>query len=158
MGLLGSERALKFETSTLRITVAFVPLKHRKGPNIGLITSLATYARINQFGFIEAPFRKVRKGRLADEVEFLSPLDGDQYVIAQANSKVDGSGRLVSETVTAREAGEFVITTPDKVDYLDVSPKAGGECGDGLGSHFWSMMMLTERLWVRICSDKLCHW
>ena len=99
------------------------PIETPEGPNIGLITSLATYARINEFGFIEAPFRKVRKGRLTDEVEFLSPLEGEQFVIAQANSEVDTSGRLVSENVTAREGGEFVTTIPDKVDYLDVSPK-----------------------------------
>ncbi len=99
------------------------PIETPEGPNIGLITSLATYSRINEFGFIEAPFRKVRKGRLSDEVEFLSPLEGEQYIIAQANSEVDASGRLVSDTVTAREGGEFVITNPEKVDYLDVSPK-----------------------------------
>jgi DNA-directed RNA polymerase subunit beta len=99
------------------------PIETPEGPNIGLITSLATYARINEFGFIEAPFRKVRKGRLTSDVEFLSPLEGEQYVIAQANSKVDTSGRLVSDTVTAREGGEFVTTIPEKVDYLDVSPK-----------------------------------
>ncbi|MCA9456907.1 MAG: DNA-directed RNA polymerase subunit beta, partial [Nitrospira sp.] len=99
------------------------PIETPEGPNIGLITSLATYARINEFGFIEAPFRKVRKGRVTDEVEFLSPLDGDQVVIAQANSAMNKDGMLTSETITAREAGEFVTTTPDKVDYLDVSPK-----------------------------------
>jgi DNA-directed RNA polymerase subunit beta len=99
------------------------PIETPEGPNIGLITSLATYARINEFGFIEAPFRKVRKGRVTDEVEFLSPLDGDQVVIAQANSAMNKEGMLTSETITAREAGEFVTTTPDKVDYLDVSPK-----------------------------------
>lgn len=99
------------------------PIETPEGPNIGLITSLATYARINEFGFIEAPFRKVRKGRVTDEVEFLSPLDGDQVVIAQANSAMNKDGTLTSETITAREAGEFVTTTPDKVDYLDVSPK-----------------------------------
>ena len=99
------------------------PIETPEGPNIGLITSLATYSRINEFGFIEAPFRKVRKGRLSDEVEFLSPLEGEQFIIAQANSEVDASGRLVSDTVTAREGGEFVITNPEKVDYLDVSPK-----------------------------------
>ena len=99
------------------------PIETPEGPNIGLITSLATYARINEFGFIEAPFRKVRKGRVTDEVEFLSPLDGDQVVIAQANSAMNKDGLLTSETITAREAGEFVTTTPDKVDYLDVSPK-----------------------------------
>ncbi len=99
------------------------PIETPEGPNIGLITSLATYARINEFGFIEAPFRKVKKGKVADEVEFLSPLDGDQYVIAQANSPTNKEKELTSETITAREGGEFVITTPDKVDYLDVSPK-----------------------------------
>ncbi|GJL69501.1 MAG: DNA-directed RNA polymerase subunit beta [Nitrospirales bacterium] len=99
------------------------PIETPEGPNIGLITSLATYARINEFGFIEAPFRKVKKGRVTDDVEFLSPLDGDQVVIAQANSVMDKDGTLTSETITAREAGEFVTTTPDKVDYLDVSPK-----------------------------------
>ncbi len=99
------------------------PIETPEGPNIGLITSLATYARINEFGFIEAPFRKVRKGKVAGEVEFLSPLDGDQVVIAQANSEMGKDGALLSESITAREAGEFVTTTPDKVDYLDVSPK-----------------------------------
>jgi DNA-directed RNA polymerase subunit beta len=99
------------------------PIETPEGPNIGLITSLATYARINEFGFIEAPFRKVKKGRVSDEVEFLSPLDGDRVVIAQANSAMDKDGQLTSETITAREAGEFVTTTPDMVDYLDVSPK-----------------------------------
>ncbi len=99
------------------------PIETPEGPNIGLITSLATYARINEFGFIEAPFRKVKKGRVSDEVEFLSPLDGDRVVIAQANSAMNKDGVLTSETITAREAGEFVTTTPDKVDYLDVSPK-----------------------------------
>lgn len=98
------------------------PIETPEGPNIGLITSLATYARINEFGFIEAPFRRVRKGRVTDEVEYLSPLEGDDYVIAQANSPVDASGRLIAETVTARKGGDFFITTPDKVEYLDVSP------------------------------------
>ena len=99
------------------------PIETPEGPNIGLITSLATYARINEFGFIEAPFRKVRKGRVLNEVEFLSPLEGERFVIAQANSKMDASGKLVGESVTARSAGEFVTETPDKIDYIDVSPK-----------------------------------
>ena len=99
------------------------PIETPEGPNIGLITSLATYARINQFGFIEAPYRKVVKGRVTDTIEFLSAIEGDKYVIAQANSKVDGSGRLVSETVSARSAGDFITATPDKVEYMDVSPK-----------------------------------
>ncbi|MEK6526578.1 MAG: DNA-directed RNA polymerase subunit beta, partial [Nitrospirota bacterium] len=99
------------------------PIETPEGPNIGLITSLATYARINGFGFIEAPFRRVRKGRVTDEIEFLSAIEGERYVIAQANSKLDASGRLVSETVSARFGGEFITATPDKVEYMDVSPK-----------------------------------
>ncbi len=99
------------------------PIETPEGPNIGLITSLATYARINEFGFIEAPFRKVHNGRVMRDVEFLSPLEGERYVIAQANSPVDSAGRLVSDSVTARSAGEFIPITPDRVDYVDVSPK-----------------------------------
>ena len=76
------------------------PIETPEGPNIGLITSLATYARINEFGFIEAPYRRVEKGRVTDQIEFLSAIEGDKFLIAQANSKVDGGGRLVSETVS----------------------------------------------------------
>lgn len=99
------------------------PIETPEGPNIGLITSLATYARINKFGFIEAPYRKVVKGRVTDEIEFLSAIEGDKYIIAQANAKVDASGRLVSETISARAAGDFVTATSDKIEYMDVSPK-----------------------------------
>jgi DNA-directed RNA polymerase subunit beta len=99
------------------------PIETPEGPNIGLITSLATYARINEFGFIEAPYRRVEKGRVTDQIEFLSAIEGDKFLIAQANSKVDGSGRLVSETVSARSGGDFVTITPDRVEYMDVSPK-----------------------------------
>ncbi|MDE0146412.1 MAG: DNA-directed RNA polymerase subunit beta [Nitrospira sp.] len=99
------------------------PIETPEGPNIGLITSLATYARINEFGFIEAPFRKVQKGRVLRDVEFLSPLEGERYIIAQANSQVDSAGRLISDSVTARSEGEFIATTQDRIDYMDVSPK-----------------------------------
>ena len=99
------------------------PIETPEGPNIGLITSLATYARINEFGFIEAPFRKVQKGRVLRDVEFLSPLEGERYIIAQANSQMDSAGRLISDSVTARSAGEFIATPPDRIDYVDVSPK-----------------------------------
>lgn len=99
------------------------PIETPEGPNIGLITSLATYARINEFGFIEAPFRKVQKGRVLRDVEFLSPLEGERYIIAQANSQMDSAGRLISDSVTARSEGEFIATTQDRIDYMDVSPK-----------------------------------
>ncbi len=99
------------------------PIETPEGPNIGLITSLATYARINDFGFIEAPYRRVRKGRVTDEIEYLSAIDGEKHVISQANSKLDSAGRLVSETITARHGGDFITATPDRVEYMDVSPK-----------------------------------
>ncbi|MEC4686775.1 MAG: DNA-directed RNA polymerase subunit beta [Nitrospirota bacterium] len=99
------------------------PIETPEGPNIGLITSLATYARINEFGFIEAPYRKVRKGRVTDEIEYLSAIEGERFQIAQANSKVDEVGRLTSETVSARHGSDFITTVPEKIDYMDVSPK-----------------------------------
>ncbi|MFQ5991338.1 MAG: DNA-directed RNA polymerase subunit beta [Nitrospiraceae bacterium] len=99
------------------------PIETPEGPNIGLITSLATYARINDFGFIEAPYRKVHRGRVTDEIEFLSAIEGERYHIAQANSKLDGGGRLVSETISARHSGDFITATPEKIEYMDVSPK-----------------------------------
>jgi DNA-directed RNA polymerase subunit beta len=99
------------------------PIETPEGPNIGLITSLATYAYVNEFGFIEAPYRKVKNARVTDEVESLSAIDGERHIVGQANSKLDGRGRLVSESVSARYADDFVMVTPDKVEYMDVSPK-----------------------------------
>ncbi|HLG21770.1 MAG TPA: DNA-directed RNA polymerase subunit beta [Candidatus Manganitrophaceae bacterium] len=99
------------------------PIETPEGPNIGLITSLATYARVNEFGFIESPYRKVVKGRVTDEIEFISAIDGDKYVIAQANTKVDGRGKILADSVSARSAGDFVMIPPDRVEYMDVSPK-----------------------------------
>jgi DNA-directed RNA polymerase subunit beta len=99
------------------------PIETPEGPNIGLITSLATYARVNQFGFIESPYRKVENGRVTDRVEFISAIDGDKYVVAQANTKVDGRGRITADIVSARAAGDFIMVPPEKVQYMDVSPK-----------------------------------
>jgi len=99
------------------------PIETPEGPNIGLITSLATYARVNEFGFIEAPYRSVRKGRVTDEIEYLSAIDGDRYHIAQANSEIDSGQKLTAENVSARYGGDFMVVSPDKVEYMDVSPK-----------------------------------
>lgn len=99
------------------------PIETPEGPNIGLITSLATYARVNEFGFIESPYRRVKNGRVTDEVVYISAIDGDKYVIAQANTKVDSRGKIVADTVSARYAGDFVMVPPEKVEYMDVSPK-----------------------------------
>ncbi len=99
------------------------PIETPEGPNIGLITSLATYAKVNEFGFIESPYRKVENGRVTDQIESISAIDGDRFVIAQANTKVDGRGRIVADSVSARYAGDFVMVPPEKVEYMDVSPK-----------------------------------
>jgi DNA-directed RNA polymerase subunit beta len=99
------------------------PIETPEGPNIGLITSLATYARVNEFGFIEAPYRKVAKGRVTDEIEFLSAVDGENYVIAQANTPMDSKGKITADSVSARVGGEFKMVEPEEVQYLDVSPK-----------------------------------
>ncbi len=99
------------------------PVETPEGPNIGLITSLASYARVNDFGFIESPYRKVKKGKVTDEIEYLSAIDGENHVIAQATSPMDERGRLTDETVSARVGGDFRLVTPDEVQYMDVSPK-----------------------------------
>src|SRR3989338_2333315 len=92
------------------------PIETPEGPNIGLIASLSTYARVNELGFIESPYRKVVKGRVTDEIEFISAIDGDKYVIAQANTKVDGRGKILADSVSARSAGDFVMIPPDRVE------------------------------------------
>ncbi|MFY9269022.1 MAG: DNA-directed RNA polymerase subunit beta [Candidatus Manganitrophaceae bacterium] len=99
------------------------PIETPEGPNIGLITSLATYARVNEFGFIESPYRKVVKGRVTEEIEYISAIDGDKYIIAQASTKVDAKGKIVADSVSARHAGDFVMVDPERIEYMDVSPK-----------------------------------
>jgi DNA-directed RNA polymerase subunit beta len=99
------------------------PIETPEGPNIGLITSLATYARVNEFGFIEAPYRKVMKGKVTDEIEYLSAIEGENYIIAQANTPIDAKGKIVPESVSARVGGEFRMVGREEVEYLDVSPK-----------------------------------
>src|SRR5882672_1900952 len=99
------------------------PIKTPEGPNIGLISSLSTYARTNEFGFIETPYRKVTTGRVTDEIEFLTALKEEKFVIAQANAEIDRTGRFVSERVSARKGGEFRMVSPEELHYMDVSPK-----------------------------------
>lgn len=99
------------------------PIETPEGPNIGLITSLATYARVNDFGFIEVPYRKVENGKVTKIIEYLSAIDGEKYVIAEATSPVDEKGNLVGETVSARVGGDFKMVSPQEVQYMDVSPK-----------------------------------
>jgi DNA-directed RNA polymerase subunit beta len=99
------------------------PIETPEGPNIGLINSLATYARVNKYGFIESPYRKVHDKRVTDEVVYLSAMEEAKYTIAQANAKLDTRNRIVDELVSCRKGGNFVMTTPEQVDYIDVSPK-----------------------------------
>ncbi|HDO22423.1 MAG TPA: DNA-directed RNA polymerase subunit beta, partial [Nitrospirae bacterium] len=99
------------------------PVETPEGPNIGLITSLATYARVNEYGFIEVPYRKVINGRVTDKIDYLSAIDGERYAIAEATSPVDKDGKLIGEAVSARIGGDFKIYAPEEVHYMDVSPK-----------------------------------
>ncbi len=98
------------------------PIETPEGPNIGLITSLACYARINQYGLIESPYRKVEKGRVTDEIEYLTADKEDNYVIAQANAPVDKNGKFTTDLIACRHKGDFPQKGPDDVDYMDISP------------------------------------
>ncbi len=99
------------------------PIETPEGPNIGLISSLSTFARINEFGFIETPYRKVANGRVTDEVEYLSGDRDENFYIAQANSEVDAKGNLTGEKVSSRYRGDFLEVEPAQIQYMDVSPK-----------------------------------
>ncbi len=99
------------------------PIETPEGPNIGLINSLCTYARINEFGFIETPFRRVKDGVVSKEVDYLTADMEENFLIAQANNPIDEKGRFTSHRVTARERGEFLEVDPMSVHYMDVSPK-----------------------------------
>ncbi len=99
------------------------PIETPEGPNIGLINSLATFARVNKYGFIESPYRKVKDGRVTEEVVYLSAMEESKYTIAQANAPLDPKGRFVNDLVTARHAGDVMLVAPDKLDFMDVSPK-----------------------------------
>lgn len=98
------------------------PIETPEGPNIGLISSLTTFARINDFGFIETPYRRVKNGRVSTDIEYLSADDEDQYVIAQANAPIDNRGHYLNDRVKARIKGEFPVVPPEELHYMDVSP------------------------------------
>ncbi|GAB4513982.1 MAG: DNA-directed RNA polymerase subunit beta [Sulfuricaulis sp.] len=98
------------------------PIETPEGPNIGLINSLAVYARTNEYGFLETPYRKVNNGKVADEMNYLSAIEESKFMIAQANATLDSRGHLIDELVSCRFKNEFMLSTPDKVDYIDVAP------------------------------------
>ena len=99
------------------------PIETPEGPNIGLINSLATYARINRYGFIETPYRKVSGGRVGEEVLYLSAMEEGKYTIAQANAELDKRGRFVADLISCRVGDDFQMTAPENIEYMDVSPK-----------------------------------
>src|SRR2546427_370362 len=99
------------------------PIETPEGPNIGLINSLATFARVNKYGFVETPYRKVKDGRVTDEVVYLSAMEEGRYTVAQANVPLDAKGRFTEDLIVCRHAGEVLPISPDKVDFMDVSPK-----------------------------------
>ncbi|OGW78964.1 MAG: DNA-directed RNA polymerase subunit beta [Omnitrophica bacterium GWA2_52_8] len=99
------------------------PIETPEGPNIGLIASLSTFARVNDIGFLESPYRKVEKGRVSDKIEYLTADIEDRYVIAQANARVDAKGKFLDDVVSCRSRGDFPKKKPEEIDYMDVSPR-----------------------------------
>src|SRR6202453_1669979 len=99
------------------------PVETPEGPNIGLIASMATFARINDFGFLETPYRRVEKGRVTTAMEYLTADREEAYIIAQANAPIDEKGKFLGERVTCRSKGDFIDVEPARVDYMDISPK-----------------------------------
>ncbi len=99
------------------------PIETPEGPNIGLINSLATFARVNKYGFIESPYRRVRDGKVTEDVAYLSAMEEQKYSVAQADTPIDAKGMLVGDLIVCRHAGDVVFLPGDRVDYMDVSPK-----------------------------------
>jgi DNA-directed RNA polymerase subunit beta len=99
------------------------PIETPEGPNIGLIASMSTFARINKYGFLETPYRRVKKGKVSDEVVFLTADEEDRYIIAQADEKIDKGGHFINELVKARSRSDYPIVKPEEIDFIEVSPK-----------------------------------
>ncbi len=99
------------------------PIETPEGPNIGLINSLSTYSKINKYGFIESPYKKVENGKVVESIEYLSAMQETKFTIAQANSKLDKNGKFEEELVSCRQNLNFILAKPESVDYIDVSPK-----------------------------------
>lgn len=122
-GGLSRERA-GFEVRDVHYTHygRMCPIETPEGPNIGLITSLSTYARVNEFGFLETPYRKADNGRVTNKIEYLTADVEDQFIVAQANAKIDKDGRFLEDRVFSRYKDDFVLADPKEVQYMDVSP------------------------------------
>src|SRR4029434_2847617 len=98
------------------------PIETPEGPNIGLINSLALYARTSEYGFLETPYRKVKDSKVTDEIHYLSAIEEGQYMIAQANAALDKGGHFTDELVACRHGNEFTMSTPERIEYMDVAP------------------------------------
>jgi DNA-directed RNA polymerase subunit beta len=122
-GGLSRERA-GFEVRDVHYTHygRLCPIETPEGPNIGLISSLCTYAKINEMGFIETPYRKVENGKVSKEAYYLSAEEEDNIIIAQSNAPIDNKGKFVNPKVKARKMGDFPVVDPDNVVYMDVAP------------------------------------
>ena len=120
------------------------PIETPEGPNIGLINSLAAYARTNSYGFLESPYRRVIDGKVTDEIEYLSAIIESDYVIAQASSQLDNKGELVEDLVDVRFQGEFTKMPRESVNFMDVSPQQVVSVAASL-IPFWSMTMQIGR-------------
>jgi DNA-directed RNA polymerase subunit beta len=123
-GVLSRDRA-GFEVRDVHYTHygRMCPIETPEGPNIGLIVSLANYTNVNDYGFLETPYRKVRNGKVTDEIEYLSAIDEEKYYIAQANARIDGRGNFTDDQVSVRKAGDYSTQLPKEIQYMDVSPK-----------------------------------
>src|SRR5258708_5172360 len=99
------------------------PIETPEGPNIGLINSLAVYARTNDYGLLETPYRRVSNGKVTDNIDYLSAIEEGQYVIAQANATLNEKGEFTDDLISCRTQNEFTLSAPDKIDFMDVSPK-----------------------------------
>jgi DNA-directed RNA polymerase subunit beta len=123
-GGLSRERA-GFEVRDVHTTHygRICPIETPEGPNIGLINSLSTYARVNKYGFIETPYRKVVNGKVTDEVVYLSAMEEWKYIIAQANAPLNDKNQLTEEMVACRASGDYMLATPEQIQFIDVSPK-----------------------------------
>ena len=108
------------------------PIETPEGPNIGLINSLALYARLNEYGFLETPYRKVVDGVATKEIHYLSAIEEGKYIIAQANAEMDDNGRLTQELVSARDNGETILASPERIQYMDVAPAQIVSCAAAL--------------------------
>ena len=98
------------------------PIETPEGPNIGLINSLAVFSRTNQYGFLETPYRKVKNSKVTNDIEYLSAIDESKYVIAQANAELDNKGKFKDDFISCRHLNEFMMSPPEKIEYIDVSP------------------------------------